>query len=110
MKATSASSCRTWKSHAGRAWAGKLSGGKERLATKRFERDLVRGWLHEPVAAASGRGLVITHGAGSNCESLLLRAVAEIFSEAGYHVLLCDLPYRQQRASGPPLPGAAVRD
>jgi hypothetical protein len=62
------------------------------------------------VAAANGKGLVITHGAGSNCESPLLRAVAEIFSDAGYYVLRCDLPYRQQRASGPPPPGAAVRD
>jgi len=54
--------------------------------------------------------LVITHGAGSNCESPLLRAVAEAFAGAGYHVLRCDLPYRQVRATGPPFPGAAARD
>jgi predicted alpha/beta-hydrolase family hydrolase len=71
---------------------------------------MVRGWLHEPVAAAAGKGLVITHGAGSNCESPLLRAVAEAFAHAGYYVLRCDLPYRQQRSTGPPFPGAAVRD
>jgi len=53
---------------------------------------------------------VITHGAGSNCESPLLRDVAEAFAEAGFHVLRCDLPYRQLRASGPPFPGAAARD
>ena len=70
----------------------------------------MRGWLHEPVAAASGKGLVITHGAGSNCESPLLRAVAETFAFAGFFVLRCDLPYRQQRPTGPPFPGAAVRD
>jgi uncharacterized protein len=69
----------------------------------------VRGWLHEP-EAVSGRGLVITHGAGSNCESPLLRAVAEAFAGAGYHVLRCDLPYRQLRAKGPPFPGLAARD
>jgi predicted alpha/beta-hydrolase family hydrolase len=69
----------------------------------------VRGWLHEP-EAASGRGLVITHGAGSNCESPLLRAVAEAFAGAGYYVLRCDLPYRQLRAKGPPFPGMGVRD
>ncbi len=57
-----------------------------------------------------GKGLVITHGAGSNCESPLLRDVAEAFAEAGFHVLRCDLPYRQLRASGPPFPGAAARD
>jgi len=69
----------------------------------------VRGWLHEP-ASASARGLVITHGAGSHCESPLLRAVAEAFSGAGYYVLRCDLPYRQLRAKGPPFPGMAARD
>ena len=53
---------------------------------------------------------MITHGAGSNCESPLLRAVAETFAEAGFHVLRCDLPYRQQRPTGPPLPGLAARD
>ena len=62
------------------------------------------------MAAASGKGLVITHGAGSNCESPLLRAVAETFAAAGFFVLRCDLPYRQQRPTGPPFPGAAVRD
>ena len=69
----------------------------------------MRGWLHEP-AVARGKGMVITHGAGSNCESPLLRAVAETFAAAGFFVLRCDLPYRQQRPTGPPFPGAAVRD
>ena len=74
---------------------------------------MIRGWLHEsyePAANASGKGLVITHGAGSNCESPLLRAVAEEFAGAGFHVLRCDLPYRQVRPNGPPFPGAAARD
>jgi uncharacterized protein len=79
------------------------------LLTKRFERELIRGWLHEPQANASGKGLVITHGAGSNCGSPLLRAVAETFAGAGFHVLRCDLPYRQV-PTGPPFPGAAARD
>jgi len=74
---------------------------------------LIRGWLHEPhepAANGSSKGLVITHGAGSNCESPLLHAVAEAFAGAGYHVLRCDLPYRQVRPTGPPFPGAAARD
>lgn len=74
---------------------------------------MIRGWLHEPhepSAKAAGKGLVITHGAGSNCESLLLRTVAETFAAAGFHVLRCDLPYRQVRPTGPPFPGAAARD
>src|SRR5579863_1816031 len=100
---------RIWKSRAGPAWGGRRCGAKERSPTKRFEQELVRGWLHEP-EAASGRGLVITHGAGSNCESPLLRAVAEAFAGAGYYVLRCDLPYRQLRAKGPPFPGMAARD
>jgi len=79
------------------------------LVTKRFERELVRGWLHEP-EAPSQRSLVITHGAGSHCGSPLLIAVAETFAAAGFHVLRCDLPYRQQRPTGPPQRGGAERD
>jgi predicted alpha/beta-hydrolase family hydrolase len=90
--------------------AARPSGAKEKSRTNRFERDLIRGWLHEPATNASGKGLVITHGAGSNCESPLLRAVAETFTEAGFHVLRCNLPYRQQRPTGPPFPGLAERD
>ena len=71
---------------------------------------MIRGWLHEPTAKASGKGLVIAHGAGSNCESPLLRAVAETFADAGFHVLRCDLPYRQMRPTGTQLPGEAARD
>jgi predicted alpha/beta-hydrolase family hydrolase len=40
----------------------------------------------------------------------LVRAVAEAFADGGFHVLRCDLPYRQLRPSGPPFPGAAARD
>ncbi len=72
-------------------------------------RPAVRGFLHRP-AAASGDGLVLTHGAGSSCESPLLRELAEAFSGAGWTVLRCDLPYRQDRAVGPPPRGAAARD
>jgi uncharacterized protein len=76
---------------------------------KAFERELVRGWLHEPDTPL-GKSLVITHGAGSNANSALLTGVAEAFSAAGFHVLRCDLPYRQLRPTGPPLRGAAERD
>jgi len=76
---------------------------------KRFERELIRGWLHEP-EQATGDGLVLTHGAGGNCESPLLKAVAEAFAEAGWLVLRCDLPYRQHRPHGPPFPAQAAND
>jgi uncharacterized protein len=76
---------------------------------KRFEREMVRGWLHEP-DQPTGDGLVLTHGAGGNCESPLLKAVAAAFAEAGFAVLRCDLPYRQQRPHGPPFPAQAAND
>jgi uncharacterized protein len=76
---------------------------------KSFEQELVRGWLHEP-ATPLGKGLVITHGAGSNCDSPLLRAVAESFTAAGFHVLRCNLPYRQLRPHGPPIAAHAAKD
>jgi len=79
------------------------------LLTKHFERELVRGWLHEP-ATPRGASIVITHGAGSNCQSPLLMAVAEAFAGAGFHALRCDLPYRQKHPAGPPRPGSAERD
>ena len=69
----------------------------------------VRGLLHRP-AKPSGNGLVLTHGAGSNCQAPLLVALANSFSEAGFLVLRCDLPYRQDRPYGPPGPGDAKRD
>jgi uncharacterized protein len=69
----------------------------------------VRGLLHRP-ARANGRGLVLTHGAGSNCQAPLLIALAETFAAAGFTVLRCDLPYRQDRPYGPPAPHDAKRD
>ncbi|HTA49564.1 MAG TPA: alpha/beta family hydrolase [Verrucomicrobiae bacterium] len=69
----------------------------------------VRGLLHRP-ATPNGDGLVVTHGAGSNCQSPLLVALAETFAEAGFTVLRCDLPYRQDRPYGPPGPGDGKRD
>ncbi len=69
----------------------------------------VRGLLHRP-ANPNGSGLVLTHGAGSNCQAPLLVALAETFSAAGFVVLRCDLPYRQDRPYGPPGPGDAKRD
>jgi uncharacterized protein len=69
----------------------------------------VRGFLHEP-GNATGSGLVLTHGAGSNAQGPLLIALAETFSAAGFTVLRCDLPYRQTRSWGPPGPGDAARD
>jgi predicted alpha/beta-hydrolase family hydrolase len=69
----------------------------------------VRGYLHVS-ANSSGDGLVLTHGAGSNCQAPLLAALATSFCESGMTVLRCDLPFRQLRPHGPPPRGSAERD
>ena len=69
----------------------------------------VRGFLHSP-ATANGDALILTHGAGSDCTAPLLVAIAETFAGHGYLVLRCDLPFRQERRTGPPFPGNAERD
>ncbi len=79
------------------------------MSAKPFERELVKGYLHEPVSP-NGNGLAITHGAGSNCDAPLLRGMAEAMCEAGLWVLRYDLPYRQARPKGPPFPAQAPRD
>ncbi|HTG58778.1 MAG TPA: alpha/beta fold hydrolase [Terriglobia bacterium] len=69
----------------------------------------MRGFLHRP-ETSSGEALVLTHGAGSNCQAPMLQAVAVALAEAGFTVLRCDLPYRQERPYGPPSPGGSARD
>ena len=69
----------------------------------------VRGWLHTP-PAPNGNALILTHGAGSDCTAPLLVALSETFAGHGYLVLRCDLPFRQERPTGPPFPGNAERD
>ena len=69
----------------------------------------VRGFLHQPETNGAD-ALVLTHGAGANCQSRLLLAVAQAFAASGLTVLRCDLPFRQQRPHGPPFPGRAGND
>ena len=54
--------------------------------------------------------LLLTHGAGSNRNAPLLVALANAFSGHAIEVTRYDLPYRQDRAHGPPRPGDAARD
>ena len=64
-----------------------------------FDQDVephVRGWLHHP-HDPRGDGVILTHGAGSNCAAPLLIALAETFCAHGYTVLRCDLPFRQAK-------------
>ena len=69
----------------------------------------VRGYLHRS-SGSEADGLILTHGAGANCQSPLLTALAEAFCSAGLIVLRCDLPFRQARPHGPPPRGSAERD
>ena len=101
-------------------WTAQARARKNRLQPPRLERSVeafnhtslapaVRGFLHRP-ENSNGDELVLTHGAGSNCNSALLIVVAETFAEAGLTVLRCDLPFRQVRSYGPPRPGDAEHD
>ncbi len=83
------------------------------VAVERFVDDTgdvpVRGALHRPTTPGHDV-LILTHGAGSNHDAPLLRAVADAFAARRTTVLRCDLPFRQARAKGPPSPAGAVRD
>jgi uncharacterized protein len=74
-----------------------------------FHAGMVRGTLHVP-DTPNGDALVLTHGAGSNSDAPLLAQLARAFASDGYRVLRYDLPFRQQRAKGPPHPAGAARD
>jgi len=69
----------------------------------------IRGFLHEP-SVPSGDAILLTHGAGANCESKLLVEMATALSASGFTVLRLDLPFRALRLHGPPRPGSAARD
>jgi predicted alpha/beta-hydrolase family hydrolase len=70
----------------------------------------VRAFIHGPQAGSSDVALVLTHGAGTNCEAPLLVALATAFGEAGITVLRMNLPFREKRLHGPPYPGSAAED
>ncbi|MFI5115365.1 MAG: alpha/beta family hydrolase [Terriglobales bacterium] len=69
----------------------------------------VRGLLHRAKDSDAGF-MVLTHGAGGNCNAPLLVALADKFAAAGLTTLRCDLPFRQRRPHGPPSPSDAKHD
>jgi len=71
---------------------------------------LVRGTLHRVGSGIASEAIVLAHGAGSNSQSKLLVAIADAFANAGIDALRMDLPYRQERPTGPPHPSLAARD
>jgi len=74
---------------------------------ERLEQPGIRGWMHKPEKIKAS--MLLSHGAGGNCEAPLMVAVAEAFREAGYCVLRWDLPFRQLRPRGSP-GGSGERD
>jgi uncharacterized protein len=69
----------------------------------------VEGVLHRP-EAGNGHVLLLTHGAGSDCRAPLLARLARALESSGVTVLRYNLPYRRERAKGPPFPAGAARD
>ena len=67
---------------------------------------VIRGFLHLP-AESNGSAIVLTHGAGSNCQAKLLVEVSSALATSGFTVLRFDLPFRSARPLGPPRPGSA---
>jgi predicted alpha/beta-hydrolase family hydrolase len=66
-------------------------------------------FLHRP-QHATGEGMALTHGAGGDCGSALLLAIAEGFAEAGVTVLRFDLAFKALRRPAGPATGAADRE
>jgi predicted alpha/beta-hydrolase family hydrolase len=56
------------------------------------------------------KALLLTHGAGSNADSPVLRRVAVFFETAGFLTVRFNLAYRQLRPDGPPRRGVDVAD
>ena len=71
-----------------------------------IDQDGVKGTLER---GSSEFALVLTHGAGSNSNAALLKAVSARLGEHGWTVLRCDLPFRQKHA-GSPRPAEAAGD
>src|SRR5689334_16673860 len=65
--------------------------------------------LHHP-ERPNGDAIVLTHGAGSNCNAPLLVQLATAFTDARYLTLRYDLPFRAERPHGSPFPAGAARD
>lgn len=70
---------------------------------------LVHGFLHSPQGFTDS-AVILAHGAGSNCNARLLVALASAIAQRGWFALRLDLPFRQERRTGPPHPSKAARD
>jgi predicted alpha/beta-hydrolase family hydrolase len=74
-----------------------------------FSEDSTRGFLYIP-DSRNGDGLVVTHGAGGDCQAAIVVGAATAFANHGLLVLRIDLPFRQRRKHGPPFPAHSAED
>jgi uncharacterized protein len=79
------------------------------MTAQSLSRNGVEGFLHR-FEGEINVGVILTHGAGGNCQAALLVALANVIAAPGRCVLRCDLPFRQKRRSGPPSPAHAAED
>jgi predicted alpha/beta-hydrolase family hydrolase len=79
------------------------------MTVTEWDSEGVVGALHRPSGTAAAV-VVLAHGAGSNHNAAILRAIAEALTERGVAVARIDLPYRQKRPKGPPSPSGAAGD
>jgi predicted alpha/beta-hydrolase family hydrolase len=77
---------------------------------REIDHDGIQGMLHLPTGPPNETGVVLTHGAGADCHTPLLVQVAEQLAEHGFHVLRCNLDFRQRRRTGPPHPSKSEQD
>ncbi|SPM29151.1 alpha/beta family hydrolase [Mycobacterium terramassiliense] len=68
--------------------------------------DQIAGVAHEPGGSPTGV-VVLTHGAGGDRDSLLLRQVCDEWARRGWLAVRYNLPYRRRRPKGPPSGSAA---
>jgi predicted alpha/beta-hydrolase family hydrolase len=66
------------------------------------------GFVHECAGATTG--MVLTHGAGGNCQMPLLVTAASAFHDLGWTAIRCDMAFRQKRSVGAPHPSASAQD
>lgn len=69
--------------------------------------DGIAGVAHEPEGTPAGV-VALTHGAGGNRDSPMLRALCDEWARRGWLAVRYNLPYRRRRPKGPPSGSAAA--
>jgi uncharacterized protein len=79
------------------------------MSISSFADSEIHGFLHEP-SNPTADTVVVTHGAGANCQTKLLVGIADALASSSFLVLRFDLPFRRARPFGPPSPSSASKD